>query len=199
MLDFVSQHGVPRAGVLEAGFGEYLRAFTDGPSLAELLDREGGRRQPFLRRSLPPAVRAPLIRVSGGVQTERPCPLGLPFLRRSLPPAVRAPVARLGFFDVFQQDACGFPGLPVLRRSLPPAGRAPSRGLQGLFRVWEPRRWSRKTLSLNRWPLGPWECLWFHGPDETWQERCNAGELMAHGHFSEHSSAWHLYRWCVLA
>ena len=95
------------AGVLEAGFGEYLRAFTDGPSLAELLDREGGRRQPFLRRSLPPAV--------------------------------RAPVAGLGFFDVFQQDACGFLGLPFLRRSLPPAVRAPSRGLQGRFGGREPR------------------------------------------------------------
>lgn len=49
------------AGVLEAGFADYLRAFTDGPSPAELVDREGLRRQPFLKRSLPPAVSFPRI------------------------------------------------------------------------------------------------------------------------------------------
>ncbi|CAL8471863.1 g11405 [Coccomyxa elongata] len=42
------------AGVLEAGFAEYLKGFTDSPTPAELLDREGvPRRQPFLKRSLP--------------------------------------------------------------------------------------------------------------------------------------------------
>ncbi|KAK9905961.1 hypothetical protein WJX75_009654 [Coccomyxa subellipsoidea] len=41
-------------GVLEAGFAEYLKGFTDAPAPAELLDREGvPRRQPFLKRSLP--------------------------------------------------------------------------------------------------------------------------------------------------
>jgi hypothetical protein len=44
--------------VLDAGFAQYLRAFTDGPTAVVLTDREGARRQPFLRRSLLPAVRA---------------------------------------------------------------------------------------------------------------------------------------------
>lgn len=44
-------------GVLEAGFAEYLKGFTDGPAPTELLDREGvPRRQPFLKRSLPAEV-----------------------------------------------------------------------------------------------------------------------------------------------
>ena len=45
--------------MLDAGFAEYLRAFTDGPATASLADREGGRRQPYLERSLLPAVRPP--------------------------------------------------------------------------------------------------------------------------------------------
>lgn len=47
------------AGVLEAGFAEYLKNFTDAPAPAELLDREGAPRQPFLKRSLPPQVLLP--------------------------------------------------------------------------------------------------------------------------------------------
>ena len=44
--------------MLEAGFAEYLKGFTDAPAPAELLDREGvPRRQPFLKRSLPAEVR----------------------------------------------------------------------------------------------------------------------------------------------
>ena len=40
------------AGVLEAGFSDYLKAYTDTPAPAWTEDREGRRRQPFLRRSL---------------------------------------------------------------------------------------------------------------------------------------------------
>ncbi|KAK9837425.1 hypothetical protein WJX81_001540 [Elliptochloris bilobata] len=42
------------AGVLLAPFAEYLRCFTDDPAGAVVIDRQGRRRRPFLRRSLPP-------------------------------------------------------------------------------------------------------------------------------------------------
>ena len=45
------------AGVLLAPFAEYLRSFTDDPAGAGAVDRQGRRRLPFLRRSLPPNVR----------------------------------------------------------------------------------------------------------------------------------------------
>jgi len=49
-----------RAGVLLAPFAEYLRSFTDDPAGAGAAERPGRRGLPFLRRSLPPAVRPAL-------------------------------------------------------------------------------------------------------------------------------------------
>ncbi len=51
-------HSVRRVtGVLLAPFAEYLRSFTDDSASAGAADRQGRRRLPFLRRSLPPSVR----------------------------------------------------------------------------------------------------------------------------------------------